>query len=140
MAGYIYFCVFCYHLPYLQFRATVVAALYQFDIRVNHQSDQLLKRCFLRIPSEHLAGLCRIAEKLFDFGRTEKARVNLDHRAAPCAVDTSLVDALAFPTQLNAGILEVLAGWLALNVYLAQAAAIAVIMIFFFIVISSLND
>lgn len=30
---------------------------------------------------------------------------------------------------LNAGILEVLAGWLALNVYLAQAAAIAVIMV-----------
>ena len=73
---------------------------------LDHDPDEVFEGSLAGVPAEECLGLGGVAEQLLHFGRAEEAWVDLDQALARSNVDTSLVDAFAFPTQLDADMLE----------------------------------
>ena len=75
-------------------------------IMLDHDPDEVFEGCLAGVPAEERLGLGGVAQKLFHLGGTEEARVNLHKRLTGSHVDAFLVDAFAFPTQLDADMPE----------------------------------
>ena len=73
---------------------------------LHHDFDKLLKRSLPWIPSQERLGLGGVAEQLFYLGGAEEARVNLHKHLTRCSVDALLIHAFAFPTQVDADMME----------------------------------
>ena len=82
---------------------------------LDHQLDELLEGGGLRVPAEFGLGFGRVTPEVDDVGRAVEVLGDGDHGAANkvgigCAGngdhDTLLVDAFAFPTEFDAGVVE----------------------------------
>src|SRR5574344_2125827 len=83
----------------------VIRIVEQPEVAVHHDLYQLFKFYF-RNPAEFVFGFGRVAEQLFDLGRTEVPRVDADDGFAGGGIDTTLVHALAAPLNSTADMRE----------------------------------
>ena len=83
-----------------------IELLHEPHIVVDHDFDQIIEGRLAGIPAEERLGLGGVAEELFHLGRTEEARVDFNQHLTRGGVDAFLVDAFAFPTQLDADMPE----------------------------------
>ena len=90
-------------------------------IMLDHDFDQILERSLAWVPAEEGLGLGGVAEQLLHFGGAEIARVDLDEHFSGGRVDALLVDAFAFPAQLDADMMEGQGAELADGVVLARS-------------------
>lgn len=68
----------------------------------NHYLNKLFERSCLRIPAKFVLRLCRVAPEVDNVCRTVEVLTDSDNDLACLHIDTLLVDAFAFPTQLYA--------------------------------------
>jgi len=71
-------------------------------VGVHHDSDELLKLGFRRIPAEFAARLGRVSEEVDHVGGTVEVWRNLDDDPACCLVDALLFGTFALPAQIYA--------------------------------------
>ena len=112
-----------FHYPFLQ----VLRQIHLPDIRcsiicgdfchimTNHQLDELLEGSGLRIPAEFGLGFGRVAPEVDDISRAVEVFGNGNYGAADKVsvgrtgngdYNTLLIDAFAFPAELDAGVME----------------------------------
>ena len=82
---------------------------------VDHDAHEFLETCGLWIPSQFVLSLGRVAPKVDDVGRAVEVFGDGDYGATDKVgiggagngdYNTLLVDALAFPAELDAGVVE----------------------------------
>ena len=100
------------HLP--DIRCGVVGSDFGHVV-LDHQLYELLEGGGLRIPAEFGLGFGRVAPEVYDVGRTVEVFGYGDNGAADKVGvggagngddDTLLIDAFAFPAELDAGVME----------------------------------